>query len=310
MKIRTNIRLMMALAVLCSLSTRCFNPNLPTVVVVSPEADASVIAEVLPLAQAVEVNVPLPGCGAAAFPVDPETFTATLQGMLDGKVVSEEDVTPLFGTGVADPATGTIGWAGDVPLEGYGEYAIAFSVENEHGPGTGLLRLRVEQPLAEFPGGWFLLSLSSMDQSPADCLGPQLLLDLIHPVIKDLVFPVTLPTAQEVLEADNAYPLTLTINPMMPSIPLVLRVDEPANRFLMDGPDAFTYNLAGAFPASGLDCVLTAAIDGLLDDIDPQDPDGRLTLDLTVEAVPGGECVLIPAGDDCALILGLDGDVE
>ncbi len=310
MKKPLKIRLGIALGILCGLSIQCFNPNLPTVVVVSPEPGVPVVAPALPHDQFVEVNVPLPGCGAAAFPVDPRTFTATLLGMHDGKVVNEEDVTSLFGSAVLDPDTGAYAWEGNVPLPDYGEYEMAFSVTNEQGPGSGLLELSLGPPVNEFPGGWYLMSLSSMAQSPAECLGPQILLAVVHSVIKDLVFPLTLPSAEEILDADNAYPISLRINPMMPSIPMVLRVDEQANEILMDGPDEFTYNLSGEFPYPGLDCIIKAAIDGVLKDLDPQDPDGRLTLDLSVDAVPGGECVLVPAGDECALILGLDADVD
>jgi len=295
---------------LCVVSFHCFDPNLPFLRVVSPAPETFVAAPALPYLQPVEARVPLPGCGAAVFAADPETFAAALRVLDDGTVFSEEDVTAAFGAPATDPGIGETAWSCEVALPAFGEYEILLSVGNERGTGTALAKVSVMPPAAAFPGGWYLMSLSSMEQEPARCLAPQALLDLLHPVIKDLVFPVTLPSAGEILAAGNAFPLNIALPSPLPSIPVVLRVDEEAGGVRMDGPDDFRFNLSGLLPFPGLDCVLHASIEGGFHDLDPADPDGRLAMNLTVEPVPGGDCSLVPAGEDCVLVFGLDGDTE
>ena len=77
----------------------------------------------------------------------------------------------------------------------------------------------------------------------------------------------------------------------------------------MDGPEGYTIDLGGLMPIPGLDCIVTADIDGVFDDLEPGDPDGFLTWDVSVEPGPGGDCSLISSGGSCTLIMNLDGDV-
>lgn len=303
------LRLSICLGLLCLLSVHCFDPNLPGIQILLPETDTALVGDAPPFSTEVEVLVPLPGCGAASYPVDPETFRAVLERVEDGKTIWEEDVSQALGAGVLDPETAAFAWSGEVELPAFGEYTLRFSVQNERGQGTAARDLRAEQTATLFPGGDLLLSFSSLGQDPAGCLAPEPLLGLIHPVIKDLVFPVDLPSGAEILASGNAYPLTIGLPNPIPSIRVVLHVDETSNDILMDGPDDYTINLNGLLPIPDLDCIITAAMDGGFHDLDPTDVDGMLIGDLTVETAPGGTCSLVPSGDGCFLLIGLDGDL-
>ncbi len=310
MKRNRYVRLGIVMGTLCLLSMHCSDPNLPLISIVQPDQDAVIVEPDVPSLQYVEVNVPVPGCGATTYPVYPETFTATRSTLDDGKVVLEEDITADLCDGVPDPDTGAYTWSGDAEFPDFGEYQVLFSIENERGQGEETLTLRIEQPVGVFQGGTFYLSFSSLGQDPSDCLASQALLDLIHPVFQDLIFPVDLPSGAEILASGNAYPWTLDLPRPIPSVHALLGLDEENNDIRIDGPDDYTVDISGLLPIPGLECILTIALEGLFDDVEPYDPDGVLSGALTVEASPGGECVLIPSSENCSLILGLDLDSE
>ena len=311
MKGRALIRAGLVLALIVVLPIHCVDPNLPVFDIVSPEQGAQFVADAPPHTLTVEVRVPLPGCGASVFPVAPETFDARLTGRNDCDVFHEEDVTAAFGDAVADPETGAYTWNGEIELPAFGEYTLDLTIANEQGDGSGRLDLRLEPPVSEFPGGSFFLSLSCIHQEPASCLAPNIISELILPVIEDLIFPATFPSGAEILDHGNAYPMTIVPGQLpIPPIDLVLSLDEAGNDILMDGPDDFTFDLTGQLPVPGLDCIITADLTGALHDTDPADVDGALSGALTIEASPGGECALPSVGGECSLILGLDLDNE
>jgi len=298
-----------SLFIMCLMAIHCANPNLPIFMMISPSQNDVIPQDSAPYSLEVEVDVPLPGCGATTFPIDPATFSATLIGLLDGDVISEQDVTENFGEGVLDPQTGKHTWNGTVEIAAFGSYRIDFSVSNETGEGIGNLYFRLEQTVALFPGGSFLFHVSSLGQDPANCLLPNGLLPIILGIVGGTNFPLTLPSGADILASGNAYPITIGLPFPLGNVDAVLSLDEPNNDIVIDGPDDYTIDLTGLVPPplTGFDCVITASAEGVMDDIDPNDLDGSLTIGITdVQASPGGTCTLSPPSGACDLIVGLD----
>ena len=300
--------------VLCMMAVHCANPTLPKISIVSPEQNAVYFGDSGPFAVDVEVRVPLPGCGAKTYPIEPTSFTATLQGLLDGEPAGDPiDVTPSFGEGVLDPETGAYVWTGTVNVSSFGDYELYFTIGNTRGQGANDVFFRVEQTVATFPGGTYTMTVSSLGQNPASCLVPNILLGTITNIIKTAWFMQFLPSGADILawEPPNAYPLTLELPSPLSWVDVVLSLDGFNNDILMDGPPDYTIDFTPFAQKYGLPlaCVITASADGMFNDIDPLDPDGLLTVQiLDVQASPGGTCNLSPPAGDCALIVGIDAD--
>ena len=303
------IKLGISLLVMLFLAIHCADPNLPKFQFLSPVQNAVIVEGNLPYALDVEVAVAQPGCGATTYPIDPSTFQATLQGLTDGEVVLEQDVTGDFGEGILDPQTGRYTWSGTVDLPDNGEYRIVFLVTNDIGQGTGILNLRLEVPAADFPGGTFLMSVSNMAQAPASCFINQGLIGIILGLVQNITFPLDLPSGAEILASGNSYPITINLPFPLSPVDVLLSLDEPNNDILMDGPDDYTLDFSGLVPLPGFDCIITAGADGVFDDLDPDDLDGFLTIGITnVQAAPGGTCSLSTPTGDCDLTVFMDAD--
>jgi hypothetical protein len=283
---------------------------LPKISVISPEQNAVFVAGSGPFLLDAEVRVPLPGCGAKTYPIEPTSFTATLQGLLDGEPAGDPiDVTADFGEGVLDPGTGEYVWTGAVSLPTFGEYELFFTISNARGQGANNVLFRLEQTVTGFSGGMYTMTVSSLGQNPASCLIPNIMLGAITTIIKNIWFMQFLPSGADILANGNAYPLTLELPSPLSWVDVILSLDELNNDILMDGPPDYTIDFTGMVPGLPLDCVITASADGMFNDIDPVDPDGLLTVQiLDVQASPGGTCNLSPPAGDCALIVGIDAD--
>lgn len=305
------LQLTVSLSVLCLMALHCTDPNLPRIKLVDPPQGSVIVQEGVPYALPVEVSVPLPGCGATTFPVDPDSFTAVLSQIRDGQTLYETDITSSFARS-QDPQTQTWTWTASLELSSFGDYQIAFTIQNERGSGANTLGFRLEQAVAALPGGTYWMGISSLKQAPSNCLLPDVLLGVIYGLIKDVRFLLTLPSGQDILDSGNAYPLTIPLPYPLGNIDVLLSLDEAANDILIDGPDSYTIDLTGMVPPpfTGFDCVITASAEGIVDDLDPTDLDGALTIGvLDVQPSPGGSgCTLSPPSGSCNLKAGLDGD--
>jgi len=309
MKARNAVRIGICLISFCFLTIHCADPNLPRITIVSPEQNAVIQSSAVPYSlDDVELSVPVPGCGATTVPVDPETFSATLTRLVDGEVLPPEtDVTSSFDY-ILDSETGAYTYTGTVELADFGDYQIHFTIQNVTGEGANTLIFRLEPTVEEFPGATLTMSVSSLKQQPASCLFSDLVLPIIYGIIKPKTFELTLPSGADM--AGGPYFLYISLPMPLGDIPVWLSLDVLNNDILIDGPDIYTIDLTGLAPIPGFDCMITASADGVFNDIDPNDPDGSLTIGITdVQPSPWGEgCTLSPPTGDCALIVGMDGD--
>ncbi len=305
------VKLVIGLMCLGMLALHCADPNLPRFRVITPAQNTVfLIDHDIPLPTYVEAGVAQPGCGATIFPIDPETFTATLRQVRDGEGIAEEDVTDSFGEPVLNPTTGEFVFPGTVDLPGFGDWNIEFNVSNEVGEGTGILTLFVKQNVEAFQGGPYKMTVSSLGQAPANCLLPGFLLPIIQGIVGGTYFTVFLPSGEDILNAGNDYPFVIPLPYPLGNIDVILSVDVEQNAILIDGPDDYVIDLTGLAPLPGFDCVITAAANGIFDDLDPYDPDGFITISIAdVQASPGGSCTLVPPSGACDLIVGIDGDL-
>ncbi len=305
------VKLAIALLFMGVMALHCGDPNIPTFVVISPAQNTVYIADYsAPLPVDVEVAVNQPGCGGTTYPIDPATFTATLQLWRDGELIAEEDRTSSFDEGVLDPSIARYTFTGNVELPGFGDWVILFNVSNAMGEGMGTLSLQVVQTVTEYGGGIYKMTVDGLDQDPNNCLLPDSLLPIIQGIVGGTWFGLTLPSGADILAAGNSHPLTIPLPYPLGNVEVLLSVDEADNAILIDGPDDYTIDLTGLVPApfTGFDCVITAAADGIFDDLDPYDPDGSLTIAISdVQASPGGNCTLTAPTGACALIVDLDG---
>jgi len=310
MKARNAVRIGICLISFCFLTIHCADPNLPRITIVSPEQNAVIQSSAGPYSLDVELSVPVPGCGATTVPVDPDSFSATLTRLVDGEVLPPEtDVTSFFAY-ILDSETGAYTYTGTVELANFGDYQIHFTIQNVTGEGANTLIFRLEPTVAEFPGATLTMSVSSLKQQPANCLFPDLLVPIIYGIIKPKTFELDLPSGANIL-ANTPYPLWIFLPNPLGDILVGLSLDQDKNDILIDGPDDHTIDLTGMAPPplTGFDCVITASADGLFNDIDPNDPDGSLTIGIKdVQPSSEGTCILSMPSVDCALIVGMDGD--
>lgn len=305
MKTRKFVRIGLSLLVFCLLGIHCADPNLPTINVVSP-LENTFAPESLPTSVEVAFRVPVPGCGAATFPVDPDSFTATLTRRLDGRALEETDITAAFSR-AQDPGTGAYTYTAVLEFADYGDYEVYVTIQNGRGMGLQSLLLRVEQKVASFQGGDFAMRVSSLKQQPPNCLFPDVVLNVIMDIIRNTVFRLVLPSGADILQS-GSYPLTIALPLPLGLIDVLLSADQGENEILIDGPDSYTIDLTGLAPLPGFDCVITASADGVFDDLDPYDPDGSLTIGiLEVEPSPQGQgCTLHTPVGACSLVVGMD----
>jgi len=313
MRRSSRVKLAVALMFLGVMALHCEPSNLPIFTWVTPLQNTVFLADGDdPLPTVIESAVPLPGCGATVFPIDPGTFTASLEEWRDGEMIDAADVTSSFGEPVLDPTLGKYTFPGTVDLPGFGDYRLVLSVSNEMGEGTGVLSLFVKQNAASFAGGPYNFTVSGLDQDPNSCLLPDILLPVIQGIVGGINMPMMLPSAADIIASGNAYPFTIPLPYPLGDVDVIFSVDETGNAILIDGPDDYTIDLTGLVPPplTGFDCVITAAADGIFDDLDPYDVDGSLTISIAdVEASPGGNCTLTPPTGDCDLIVEMDGDL-
>lgn len=307
MKTGTYSRIGLSLLVFCLLGIHCADPNLPTIHVVSPPENAFA-PESLPTSVEVGFRVPVPGCGATTFPVDPDSFTATLARRLDGRSLEETDITADFSR-TQEPGTGAYTYTAVLEFRDYGDYEVYATIQNARGMGFQSLLLRIEQRVAAFRGGDFAMRVSSLKQQPPNCLFPDVVLNVIMDIIRNSVFRLVLPSGADIL-ASGTYPLTIALPPPLGLVDVLLSADEQANEILIDGPANYTIDLTGLAPLPGFDCLITASAEGVFDDLDPYDPDGSLTIGIRdVEPSPQGQgCTLRTPSGACSLVVGMDGN--
>jgi hypothetical protein len=304
------VKIVIALLFLGVLALHCNPSNLPIFQWVTPAQNTVFLADFdVPLPTEVVVAVPQPGCGATVFPIDPATFTATLESWRDGALLSDEDVTASFDAPVLDPTLGKYTFSGTVDLPGFGDWRIVARVSNANGEGAGTLKVQVLQNVANFQGGLYKMTVSNLDQNPNNCLLPDALLPIIKGIVGGTWFPLTFPSAEDILNNSNYYPISIPLPYPLGNVDVTLSVDTAKNAILIDGPDDYTIDLTGLVPPpfTGFDCVITAAANGIFDDLDPWDPDGSLTISISnVQPSPGKTCTLVSPSGSCDLIVDLD----
>ena len=286
MKGSHGIKIGIALMIMCLMAVHCVDPNKPRFIITSPDPDAVLISAALPSAVDVELSVPVPGCGGTGPAIAPATFLAELALLRDGIEESRVDVTADFSEGVLDPATSAYGFTGTVALSDFGDYQLWFTIENVNGlVGASILAFRLEQEVSEFPGGTYTMRISGLGQDPASCLLSNALLPIITPILGGIPFSLTLPSGADILASGNNFQLDIAL-PFLGYIETYLSLDETENDILIDGPDEYTIDLSTLpVPLPGFDCIVTAAADGIFDDVDPNDPDGSLTVSIAPGAV-------------------------
>jgi hypothetical protein len=309
MKARRIVKLAITFSGLCLMALHCGNPTLPKITLVTPVQNSVIVQDSVPYSLPVEVKVPVPGYGATTFPVDPTTFNALLTRLVDGTSVSETDVTSSFQSS-QDPTTKEWTWTASLDFASFGDYQIKFTIQNSQGSGTNTLKFRLEQTVAAFPGGTEIMSMSSLKQTPSNCLLADALVSIIYAVIKNKAFTLDLPSGQDILDSGNAYFIFIPLPHPLENIDATLSLDLPNNDILITGPTSYSIDLTGFVPPpfTGFDCVITARANGVINDIDPTDLDGSLTIGiLDVLPSPGGSgCTVNPPSGACSLIVGMD----
>lgn len=313
MNASSRLKLAVALVLMGGLAVQCNPSNLPIFQWASPLQNTVFLADYdVPLPMDVEVAVPQPGCGATVFPIDPATFSATLQEWRDGAFVSEEDVTASFDEPLLDPTLGKYTFTGTVDLPGFGDWRLVARVSNANGEGESFVNVQLLQNASAFQGGIYKMTVSGLDQDPNNCLLPDFLLGVIQGIIGGTWFGLELPSSQIIIDAGNAYPLTIPLPYPLGNVDVILSVDTVENAILIDGPEDYTIDLTGLVPPplTGFDCVITAGANGIFDDLDPWDPDGSLTISIVdVQPSAGGNCTLASPTGDCDLVVDMDGDL-
>ena len=300
------IRFGIILAVLGMLAVNCENPMLPAIQIVNPEKNAVYITDGS-LDLDVEVRVPVQTCGTQSYPANPDTLEATLSQVLDGVDISVMDVTADLGDEVLDPATGTYAWTGTLNLPDYGDYELHVTINNSQGQGGAKRNIRLEQDVVDYEGGDLSMHITSLKQSPADCLIPNLAIGTVLGQIRSLPFNLTLPSGAAIQGGGQSATIELP-SPMSP-VDVGLSLDEANNDILIDGPDDYVMDITGMAPIGGYDCILTGSLDGVIDDIDPYDPDGSLSILITDVTSSGtGSCSLSVPSSGCTWTMGMDGD--
>jgi len=308
----SRLKLAIAFVFLGVMALHCDPANLPVFQWITPTQNTVFLADYdVALPVDVQVAVPQPGCGATVFPIDPATFTATLEEWRDGEKLGEEDVTSSFGEPALDPQFGKYTFSGTVDLPGFGDWHLVARVSNANGQGSSALSVQMLQNVASFQGGLYKMTVSGLDQNPNNCLLPDALLPIIKGIVGGTWFALTLPSSEDILNNENTYPLTIPLPYPLGNVNVWLSVDTAENAILIDGPEDYTIDLTGLVPPpfTGFDCVITAGANGIFDDLDPWDPDGALTISIVdVQASPGGNCTLASPTGDCDLIVEMDGD--
>ena len=302
------VRFGIILAVSGMLAVNCENPMLPAIQIINPEQNAVYVTDGS-LSLDVEVRVPVQTCGTQSFPVNPDTLEATMSQVLDGEVISEEDVTANLGDEVLDPATGTYAWTGTVDLPDYGDYKLLITINNSQGTGSARRNIRLEQDVVDFEGGYMTMHITSLRQSPADCLIPNLAIGTVLGQLRKMSISLILPSGADIQGGGQT--ATIDLPPPMSPVSVDLSLDEANNDILIDGPDDYEMDITGMAPIGGYNCILTGSLDGVFDDIDPYDPDGSLTIQITDVTPSGtGSCGLSVPGAGCTWTLGLDADPD
>ncbi len=312
MKMRNGI-IVMLLFLAGGLMAACepADPNRPTVKINAPGNDTVFVAEagMWPSVN-VEVTskVSVDGYELTSF----EIFLAT---HTDG--VEEINQRVFLDSSPAPDLDGNYTWNVPVSTFAYSDYDIVAVVRNNN-PGanerSASVGLRVDSPADSFPGGFYTLKISSVSQVPGSCLINQFLLSMAVGMIKDsLTFPHRVPSGAEIyagpgqeLEHTVSFPLPF------PEVSAMLSIDLQNNTIVYTGQGEYVINFAGLVPPDfpGYDCIIGTTVDGVVNDLDPNDPDGTFSFSLTsIEEAPGGSCSLsLPSSGVCQLNVNVDAD--
>jgi hypothetical protein len=304
------------LAVFCLMALHCANPFLPGIGI-TPEDGTVFVADAVttPYPVDVTVSVPVPGCGATVYPVNPATFVAELIPVLDGVLGTAIDVTGDLGSPVEDPDTGTLTWTGTVGVANFGNHILAATISNDQGPSTRTRNFRLEQTASLLPGpSNQRMTVSSLGQDPSGCMIPQALMLIINPLLSTAYFDIYgFPSGAELLAAGSTgVDVLMPLPPPLPTITVNMVLDEVNNDIIMNGPGEMIIDMTGLAPGLPFDCVITGNAGpgaGVFDDLDPNDLDGTLVVSITdVQASPGGTCSLTPPAGACEMIVRMDAD--
>ncbi len=314
MKKRDSIMITILLLTI-GLMAGCFSdPNMPQVQITAPENNIVTISASLPVSINVAATSQVPGDGTY-----PLTSFAINLVKLDDRI--EESNVEAYSDNNPSHVDGAYAWNEAVQINDYSDYKIVATVKNGYVDGTGAegersaaIKLRVEPPAQDFPGGDYELTITKVDQSPANCMLNQFLLNTALGLIGgSMVADIDVPSGQEIYNNNNSLSLLIDLPFPLPMVNTLLSLDTINNRIIIDGQGESSVDFTGMAPIDGFDCILLGTVDGEIDDLDPGDPDGTFTFDLisiSAGAYPGApSCSLsMPDDGDCTLIATVDAD--
>jgi hypothetical protein len=296
------------------LIVRCTEPLVPKINILSPDPSVPVVSAIDPLDLIdpilVDVEVAFPPtideCAGLVYPVYPGTLSVTLQEMDDWEVLQEWEIDASgWWNDTNDGIQGQITIGGVGSEQSWSTYRLTVSIKNAQGPVKRWVDLRVERPIADFPGGIYTVAVSSITQQPASCVLPQAGLDAVMGILGGQTFTVVLPDA-DAFPADVTFPLPEPVG----TIVVHGTVDGGTNDIVfdpltLDGIDLGPYNLPG------FNCLVGGSADGAIDgQVRLDDLDGTIRVfDMSVGTGTGtGDCILNSPPPDCNLFIRFDGD--
>ncbi len=303
----------LGLLAISMLVIRCVpTPVTPAIVINAPAYNVPVVAAVdpatTPIPLAVDVSFPLAAspCGGQAYPINRDTLLVKLQMLNAAGAVAQEwtiDASSWWSQ-TEDRIQGTITIGGAGSNQSWALYQLEVSISNSQGPATVYQAIRVERPIADFPGGTFVVHVTGLGQSPSNCLLPQVAFDVVMNLISGQTFNVTLP-------AGSGYPADITLPLPEPIGTLVVHATlDTANNNIAFDPVTLSGIDLGPYNVPGFNCLVGGTADGAIDgQVFLGVLDGTIRVSNMNVAVGSGTgaCNLSQPSSSCNLSVGLNG---
>ena len=156
-------------------------------------------------------------------------------------------------------------------------------------------------PNCAFPGGTFSLHIEEINQQPANCVIPQLLLDLILPIVRGTAYPVVLPP-------EEGYPTNINL-PIPLFGPIELYAQMVGGELVFDPIEIQDIDLS-TFNIPGLNCIVGGTAEGTTEGLSPDAFEVVIDIsDMSVAQGNGiGPCTLNQPAPECTLTVTSDGE--